>query len=490
MQTQFVREGMNHYFVIDKVKYRGGDYEENLFRNQNIPFFMPCEIRQINGQASVYYRLTFRTSLEQALGNISFTPEKLNNIMRSIVGALEVCEDYLLLPDNIMWDTDKVFIDINTGMLKFVYYRTKQDEHHSLREFVMEILQQLDGRNEKGAVRLLQFYNILTEPECSIDKLKKFVDNRPDEKPDDLYEKEYYEEYNDKSGDGYHDINSWDMENANIEQSNEMERNGDKHIRKDTIVIKVIKGMMAAVSIIDIALLAGLIFNILTYEKTGFLFIGMAVLIILVIAYMHFEPEETPDEIMEQYKKDNDIKRYGEKISEDKQPENTDTMDSYGFGQGSDRSDLYMHRTEYRDEANAPDINGETVLLVDTDKEKLQLVKEDSPGRLCLEPMEKGKYESVHIGKNSVVIGSMTGSCNYLLSARGVSRLHAKVVYKDDGMYILDMNSTNGTYLNGELIQAGKEYKLEEGDMISIAAVQFYAVKEESDKENVYKYPA
>ena len=47
---------------------------------------------------------------------------------------------------------------------------------------------------------------------------------------------------------------------------------------------------------------------------------------------------------------------------------------------------------------------------------------------------------------------------------------------KADGIYLLDLNSTNGTCLNGEPIEAGKDYKIEEGDLVAFAKCEYYVV--------------
>ena len=172
MQTQFVREGMKNYLVINDIELWDNEYEINLFRNQNIPCFMACELREVNGKAQLYYKLQYRTSLKEVFGHISFTAEKINNIMRSIVKALEVCEEFLLLPDNIICTPDKVFMEVNTGRLLFGYCPCMSGGRGSLQELVMEILQNVDRRYEKGAIDLLQFYNLLTEADCSIEGLK------------------------------------------------------------------------------------------------------------------------------------------------------------------------------------------------------------------------------------------------------------------------------------------------------------------------------
>ena len=44
----------------------------------------------------------------------------------------------------------------------------------------------------------------------------------------------------------------------------------------------------------------------------------------------------------------------------------------------------------------------------------------------------------------------------------------------------MDMNSTNGTYLNGEMLSAGREYQLKAGDLVTLADVQYYVMQEET----------
>lgn len=55
----------------------------------------------------------------------------------------------------------------------------------------------------------------------------------------------------------------------------------------------------------------------------------------------------------------------------------------------------------------------------------------------------------------------------------GVSRWHAAIHYDDtEGvLYIEDMNSTNGTRLNGFQIEPGRRYRLRNGDEIELGRV-------------------
>jgi predicted component of type VI protein secretion system len=48
--------------------------------------------------------------------------------------------------------------------------------------------------------------------------------------------------------------------------------------------------------------------------------------------------------------------------------------------------------------------------------------------------------------------------------SNGVSRIHAAIHDQDGMVFITDLNSTNGTRINGLLLVAGQPYRLREGD--------------------------
>jgi pSer/pThr/pTyr-binding forkhead associated (FHA) protein len=54
----------------------------------------------------------------------------------------------------------------------------------------------------------------------------------------------------------------------------------------------------------------------------------------------------------------------------------------------------------------------------------------------------------------------------------GVSRLHASITYEDETLYIEDMQSTNGTRINGFQLIPGRKYRLRDGDELEFGRVR------------------
>jgi len=53
--------------------------------------------------------------------------------------------------------------------------------------------------------------------------------------------------------------------------------------------------------------------------------------------------------------------------------------------------------------------------------------------------------------------------------SQAVSRLHGRIRMEGKCFYLRDMNSRNGTWVNGRLLEGEQEVKLEEGDEIQFA---------------------
>lgn len=61
--------------------------------------------------------------------------------------------------------------------------------------------------------------------------------------------------------------------------------------------------------------------------------------------------------------------------------------------------------------------------------------------------------------------------CDFVIDSPDVSRLHAQFEFDHQQVYITDMGSTNGTYLNNNPIQVQERVKLRAGDEINIGNV-------------------
>lgn len=56
--------------------------------------------------------------------------------------------------------------------------------------------------------------------------------------------------------------------------------------------------------------------------------------------------------------------------------------------------------------------------------------------------------------------------------AHGVSRRHAVLVPTDEGLCVIDLDSANGTWLNGKYLHPGQKYRLRSGDTVEFGSLK------------------
>ena len=73
----------------------------------------------------------------------------------------------------------------------------------------------------------------------------------------------------------------------------------------------------------------------------------------------------------------------------------------------------------------------------------------------------------------SFLIGKKKDAVDGLLKARGISRIHARVTKEEKEYYLADLNSTNGTFLNGGRLGVNEKARIRPGDSVGFADVEY-----------------
>ena len=95
----------------------------------------------------------------------------------------------------------------------------------------------------------------------------------------------------------------------------------------------------------------------------------------------------------------------------------------------------------------------------------------------------KDGRKNVLLTKFPFFVGSMSEYMDYVIDKDTVSRFHAKFIKQGERVYLMDLNSTNGTTVNGRELNVRESVLLSAGDCIMFADEEYiFSEKERAEK--------
>ena len=98
-------------------------------------------------------------------------------------------------------------------------------------------------------------------------------------------------------------------------------------------------------------------------------------------------------------------------------------------------------------------------------------------GPASLVSREPGELATIYLDREFTVVGKMPGAADAVIPVPTVSRVHARIREKDGEYYLADLNSRNGTSVNGTMLQNEEEYRLQDEDEVDFAQARYVFVK-------------
>jgi hypothetical protein len=110
---------------------------------------------------------------------------------------------------------------------------------------------------------------------------------------------------------------------------------------------------------------------------------------------------------------------------------------------------------------------------IDPKSLETSVLLEEAPKLACLIGLGDCAREKIFIDKPSFVIGRIGSQSDYISSNRAVGKLHAEIINRAGVYCIKDLNSRNGTYINGERIVSNVEHSIQNNDRIAFANSEY-----------------
>ena len=415
MEISYKKDGINNYMIIRNQKDVENDYKLQMLINNKIEGILSINIKKINNENQFYYDITSKNSMRSLFVKNKVGAKDIEQFINSMAIVAKSMKEYLLDINNIVFDMDMIYWDSNHNDREAVVIGYGLQQKIISENFTITELKEYVAENIKMPGNNINKY--------SYEKAKK--SNYYNEKQND--DLEDLDNIIEEDADEYFD--STDFENDNINKrfsnKNEKERkqkekraNKKKEKEKNRKKNKEIKE-----NIKDSAKNKNGKTN--TKSKKWWQF------------WKRSKPKKRK-ELLE----NNFIKL-----------EETDGFDDIEKFVASEMP--VKERDSIDEEATVlltSNVHSTGILLRSTDIENpVTIIPNGFP---C-------------------IIGKSGKSSDYKLEEQFISRVHARIYEEMDGYYIEDLNSSNGTFVNGEKLKPHTQVMFQLGDIIMLADMEF-----------------
>ena len=445
IRTEIKRDMQHNYLVIKDDTINQSCYQEKMIKNNEIPGILPFHQQSMNGEKQIHYEITGFQSLSTVMEKVLLSQYQVIKIFNRIFELLKKLPEYLLREDDIVLDPEHIYIKLPDYETYICYY---PGYHMLVKQQLAHLFEYLLGcinYKDKDTVYLVySLYMKSKEIDCTVVQLQEIL---PKIEPQD--KNEYFVEHTPKEPNNI--VNK--MEPTKIEKISTPKEN---KIEKENF--------FEAINLWYVGIGVGVIFLFFILYQSGLLLDGLSkrlsvvktvICLIMLLSIAVFLVYAVNHKVLKKK-----VKQEPTHLSQVPLGELAVTKEESIVKMPAKPSNIVKQLSE---EYNTP-----TEPISNSTKLPKQVLLETMLSSLCPE-----QYESIHFPCFPCYIGSAQEKVQVRLTMPGISRYHAKVSREGNVYYLTDLNSTNGSKINGEKIKPELNYELHDGDTISLANLSY-----------------
>lgn len=514
MNPSYKRD-MNHNYLILEPDERifGNEYQIRMMSLNPIKGLLRCNMKRIDGNVYFYYEVTSKQSLERSFEKTTMSMDDICKLLLGIKKSLENVSGYLLESDQVLLDPEYIYLEPETKDTFLCYFPsykgTIAESFCKLSEYILKKLDHNDARavsmgydiyrqtiQENYSViqvikSIYQIQNHYEEKsnEAVISETKGSIISKTNESVISGTKESIISETNGTviskingsvstqnnkeikthfNGSMNKDIGTTIADSRNDkdnkkekkkEQKRERIQSTDREAKSERrIIIFTIAVALVCLSAVAIS---AVVFKLNTTQLGGIIFLILGSLG-YVLSTVHKRSSKDREQPYERKRVQSEwIDDLDEGISMDKvsieleeQVKSNKSPEVRGFKERNKHTGL---------KSNLEELFGETTLLYE---------EGDSP--LCLISMEPGVRGNIILKKDMLLVGKMKSKVDVVIDLPVISRIHAKLWKDGTSYYVEDLNSKNGTFINGQRLGINEKMELHSSDELAFATACYY----------------
>ena len=486
MYAEYKRDVSHNYLILrEEEKVNTASYQVRMLTGNVIPSILKCRLQGLDGNLLFYYDITSRQSLASFYEQRKFHRKDLHMLFGGFIRVMEEMAEFLMNTDQLLLCPEYIFLDIEKREVKFCclpdYHHPIQEQFRELTEY---LLPRLDHEDLQAVSMGYGVYRKAMETGFQIEHIKEAIyqnrevtgknDNKDSaqkqgQKPPEnkLDGADNFGEKKQEKADVSHLLET-DVENKTSKRKKD-KKNEESDFQKSS---NEWTGALLCV------FTAAVLIILLIFRYLGYLpgipaeaIFGGAIILLALAAFLSWTAEKKKQKKQMSAEWRKKVKR-----------ELDDTYESSSEKRRKERNseDLYEADSvqekmpEWGDgKYKMPEQTGETENYGET----VVLSAGQTEGPASLVSREPGELATIYLDRDLMVIGKMENAADAVISLPTVSRIHAKIRKADDEYYLSDLNSRNGTSVNGRLLKTGEEYQLQDEDQVEFAQARYIFLK-------------
>lgn len=437
MEVEYRRDLGHNYVVLgcqDQVDTTS--YQVRMMLSNDIEGLLGCSIRGMDGRNMFCYEITSHQSLKALFEHGAPGQGIMIRLYEEIFAVLERLQRFLLNMDGLVLEPELIFFSPGKEKVNFCFLPGyERDIRQSLRELMEYLLPKIDHRDPAAVMAGYGLYRKVMEENCDLEEMRSVLLSGAYVRENG--EVPVHREESRIPGDTPGEIPD---ELAGSASERERQRILDEFFEEEEEEESFWKRYLG------IFVVAGLIVFLIVVKclaMPGWFFLGMLLLLVsggigygVYRFFRHFKSDAEADFPVQKHEKERE------------------TDKSLRFERSSFFEEVNQSTPEY----------GETEVLA-----------EEARGDLCarLEGMGPGRAETIALEKEITLVGKLCEAVDVVLQSNTVSRIHARIFRDGEIYFVEDLNSRNGTYVNGQAVTLGSAVTLRDGDEIRFGGLTY-----------------
>ncbi len=479
LNAQYKRDMDQNYLLLPVDNNLNTDaYPFRMLVSNIVPGLLKCRVTHVDGMRKVCYEITSKQPVSALFDHRQVSCPDLMTLFGGLIRMLEAAAEYLINPSMLVLLPDFIFVDTKRKEVSFCLLPGYDTEiRDQFRAFTEYLLPRLDHEDSRAVMLGYGLYRQALQDAFRLENIKETLYRNPEVQADDPPKPESGSSSPVSDSRGQTDPSSgqenlptpdfsWTEESISPDQAADVISRRDQKEKAG----KEAKGgfLSFLLSFLLPMALSVCLFLGLTLAKQYEVIPQISTETILFFAVVMLAAGVFAARLLSA----------GSKAVREKSAEE----EAAPFPPFAQEPSLALNQ-EYEEKAAAADERekppstprlkvteyaenedyGETITL------NSALVK----GPASLVSREPGELAPVYLSEEIVILGKMPNAADIVIPVPTVSRIHAKIRHREDGYYLSDLNSRNGTSVNGKMLEANEEYLLHDQDEVDLGQARY-----------------